>query len=120
VDELDAITAFAALAHPGRLAAFRLLVRAGPDGLPAGKVATSIGLKQNTTSVHLATLAQAGLVHGQREGRSVRFRADYATAGGLIAYLLEDCCNGRSEVSAPIARLLACMDNPEQKDRQRA
>ena len=97
-----AIEGFAALAQATRLAAFRLLVEAGPTGLPAGDVARALAVPHNTLSSHLAQLARAGLVTSRRDGRQVIFAADFDGMRGLIAYLIEDCCRGRPEASGPL------------------
>jgi arsenate reductase len=95
---------FAALGHPSRLGIFRLLARRAPGGVPAGEIASVLGMAANTASVHLATLARAGLIHGRREGKQVLYALDMARTGGLIDYLALDCCRGRPELCAPLAR----------------
>jgi DNA-binding transcriptional ArsR family regulator len=102
-----AVEALSALAHPSRLAAFRLLVRAGDDGVPAGEIAREIGALPNTLSSHLTILGHAGLIRSRREGRSIRYLADYARMRELLGFLVEDCCAGRPEICAP-AGLAAC------------
>lgn len=99
----DAIRALAALAHQGRLEVFRLLVRAGPLGMAAGDIARSRGLAPNTLSTQLAILTRAGLVTRRPQGRSVVYAADFDGMTGLIDHLVEDCCDGRPEVCAPLA-----------------
>lgn len=89
-----AIRALGALAQEHRLAAYRLLVQAGPDGLPAGSIADAIGLPSSSLSFHLAQLANAGLVTQRRQSRSIIYAADYAAMNGLMAYLMENCCGG--------------------------
>lgn len=88
------IRALGALAQEHRLAAFRLLVQAGAEGIPAGVVAERIGVPPSSMSFHLAQLANAGLVTQRRESRSIIYAADYAAMGGLMAYLTENCCGG--------------------------
>ena len=88
------IRALGALAQEHRLAAFRLLVQAGPDGLPAGALAEAVGVPGSSMSFHLAQLANAGLVTQRRQSRSIIYAADYAAMNGLMAYLMENCCNG--------------------------
>lgn len=110
MDKTQAIEALAALAQDRRLDIFRLLVSVGDAGLPAGEIATRTGCLQNTTSGNLAVLSRAGLITAAREGRSIRYRADFAAAGALIGYLLEDCCNGRAEVCAPVLEKLECLN----------
>jgi ArsR family transcriptional regulator, arsenate/arsenite/antimonite-responsive transcriptional repressor len=87
-----AIAALSALAQASRLAVFRLLVEAGPEGLPAGSIGAQLGLPPATLSFHLAQLAQAGLVRGRQDGRYVIYAADYESMNALIAYLTENCC----------------------------
>jgi DNA-binding transcriptional ArsR family regulator len=109
MDELKALVAFAALSQATRLQTFRLLVRREPDGLPAGELARLIGVPQNTMSAHLSILANAGLVHGERQSRSIIYRADLARLRDLVLFLLKDCCGGRTELCAPlIAELSPC------------
>jgi len=89
-----AVEALSALAHHHRLSAFRLLVQAGPDGLPAGTIAEAMGVPASSMSFHLAQLAHAGLVTQQRRSRSIFYTADYAAMNDLMAYLTENCCGG--------------------------
>jgi len=93
-----ALAALAALGQPTRLSIFRLLVRAEPHGLSAGAVAEAVGCPHNTLSTHVAILARAGLVQGTREGRTITYRADAAGTRALIAFLVNDCCDGRPEL----------------------
>lgn len=88
------IRALAALAQEHRLAAFRLLVQAGSEGIAAGVLAERIGVPASSMSFHLAQLANAGLVTQRRESRSIFYAADYAAMNGLMAYLTENCCGG--------------------------
>ena len=88
------IRALGALAQEHRLAVFRLLVQAGPAGLPAGALADALRVPASSMSFHLAQLANAGLVSQRRQSRSIIYAADYAAMNGLVAYLLENCCNG--------------------------
>ncbi|VXC85093.1 ArsR/SmtB family transcription factor [Sphingomonas sp. AX6] len=104
-----AIDALSALAQTTRLEAFRLLVRHEPGGLPAGDVAEALETPQNTMSAHLAILARAGLVRGERRGRSIIYRADLDGFRALNLFLLKDCCAGSPAVCAPlIAELAPC------------
>jgi ArsR family transcriptional regulator, arsenate/arsenite/antimonite-responsive transcriptional repressor len=98
----DAIGALSALAHPGRLQVFRLLVRAGPLGLAAGRIAQQTGSLPNTLSTNLNILAGAGLVRARREGRSVIYVAGYDRMSDLLAYLMEDCCAGNPSICGPL------------------
>lgn len=88
------IRALAALAQEHRLAAFRLLVEAGPQGVAAGAIAEAVDVPPSSMSFHLAQLANAGLVTQRRESRSILYTADYAAMNGLMAYLTENCCGG--------------------------
>jgi DNA-binding transcriptional ArsR family regulator len=89
-----ALTALRALGHESRLAAFRQLVQAGPDGLSVGELRDRLDLPPATLTAHLNVLRAAGLVADTREGRVIRMRADYARMDALIAYLTENCCQG--------------------------
>lgn len=102
MDEQQTLSALAALAQATRLQAFRLLVAHEPAGLAAGDIARLIGVPQNTLSAHLALLAHAGLVRGERRGRSIIYRADLAHFRGLMLFLLKDCCGGAPEICAPL------------------
>ncbi len=83
-----------ALAQMSRLAIIRLLVRAGPEGLPAGTIAEQIGITPSNLSFHMATLERAGLVVATRDGRLIRYTCRIELIEGLAAFLLEDCCRG--------------------------
>jgi ArsR family transcriptional regulator, arsenate/arsenite/antimonite-responsive transcriptional repressor len=96
------IDALAALAHDTRLKVFRLLVEAGPAGLPAGQVGEALGLPPATLSFHLAHLSRAGLVHGRQAGRFVIYSADFQNMTRLVAYLTENCCGGKGCGPAPV------------------
>lgn len=95
MESIEAIAAFAALAQDTRLAAFRHLVEAGPEGLPAGEVARALGVPHNTMSTHLAALARAGLVSARRDSRLVIYRAELSRLAAPGDFLLRDCCGGR-------------------------
>jgi DNA-binding transcriptional ArsR family regulator len=101
-----------ALAQTARLEVFRLLVKAGADGVAAGEIARALEVAPNTLSAQLSVLANAGLVGSRREGRSIIYAADYGAMSDLLLYLMEDCCEGRPEVCAPLAetarRAAAC------------
>lgn len=99
----DAVRALSALAHPGRLDVFRLLVRAGPEGVAAGEIARATGSPPSSLSANLAILTNAGLIASRREGRSIIYRAAYGQMRGLLAFLMEDCCAGNTEICAPFA-----------------
>jgi ArsR family transcriptional regulator, arsenate/arsenite/antimonite-responsive transcriptional repressor len=99
----NAVAALAALAQDNRLDIFRLLVQAGPDGLPAGRVSDALGLAPNTLTFHFDRLRLAGLVTVRREGRSMIYAARFETMNGLLAFLTENCCQGAAEACAPAA-----------------
>lgn len=98
----------AALAHPTRLDAFRLLVQNEPDGLSTGQLVEASGLTQSTFSTHLAVLAKANLVKSEKRGRQIIQRADIDTLRGLMLFLAKDCCQGRAELCEPLLAELAC------------
>ena len=103
----DALAGLSALAHEGRLDLFRRLVRAGSEGIAAGELARAVGANFTTASAQLAVLSGTRLVTSRRQGRSVIYSADYVAIAELMAFLLEDCCQGRSEVIGPLAELRA-------------
>lgn len=99
MDSNNCIEALAALAQPTRLETFRLLVKAGPEGLPAGEIARHLEIPANTLSAHLTILNHAGLVEARRAGRSIFYSAHYTTMRDLLNYLTEDCCQGHPEIT---------------------
>jgi ArsR family transcriptional regulator, arsenate/arsenite/antimonite-responsive transcriptional repressor len=90
----DVVAALAALAQDNRLDVFRLLVEAGPEGMPAGAVATALDLAPNTLTFHFDRLRTAGLVTVHREGRSMIYAAQFEVMNALIGYLTDNCCGG--------------------------
>ena len=109
MDEKDVIAALAALAQPTRLQTFRLLVRNEPKGVPAGELARLIEIPQNTMSAHLAILARAGLIAGERHSRTILYRANLDRFREMTLFLVKDCCGGRPDLCAPlIADLMPC------------
>jgi DNA-binding transcriptional ArsR family regulator len=101
MDEKRAIAALGALAQETRLALFRLLVTAGPAGLPAGAIAERLGVQPSSLSFHLAQLVHASLITQRRLSRQLIYSAEYGAMNALLAYLTENCC-GRDAVSAPV------------------
>lgn len=97
-----AVAALSALAHPGRLAVFRLLVRAGESGMASGEIARKTGHVPQTLSGNLNILGHAGLVSSRREGRSIIYTASYDRMTRLLGFLMEDCCAGKPEICAPL------------------
>jgi DNA-binding transcriptional ArsR family regulator len=109
MDNEDAVTALGALAQKTRLETFRLLVKHEPEGVPAGEVARLVGVPQNTMSTHLSILARVGLVTGDRQSRSIIYRANLERFRELSLYLIKDCCGGNAELCGPlIAELTPC------------
>lgn len=108
MDERQALASFAALAQETRLQIVRLLVEAGRDGMAAGVVAKGVGVSASNVSFHLRELERAGLVHAERQSRSIVYAANYEALSGLIAFLMRDCCRGRPEVCGPALAGLAC------------
>lgn len=108
MESSDAVSCLSALAHESRLALFRLLVEAGPDGLAAGAIARILDMRPSTLSASLTVLAHAGLAQSRREGRSIIYSADFARMNGLLAFLLQDCCRGRPEVCMPAIAAARC------------
>lgn len=86
------VTALAALAHESRLAVFRLLVEAGPGGLPAGGIGDRLGIAPTTLSFHLSQLSHAGLATSCRNGRSIIYSANFETMQDLMGFLTQNCC----------------------------
>lgn len=105
METIDAVNALSALAHDGRLKAFRLMIQVGPEGLAAGEIARATDSLPNTLSTNLGILAGAGLVASRRDGRSIIYTAAYDQMRELLAFLMEDCCGGRPEICAPLAVL---------------
>lgn len=93
----DAVEALGALAQESRLDVFRLLVKHGPSGLPAGAIGEKLDIPAPTLSFHLSQLSRAGLVKSRRESRSIIYSADYDSIQGVINFLMENCCQGTSE-----------------------
>jgi DNA-binding transcriptional ArsR family regulator len=106
MDESTAIEGLSALAQSTRLAVFRLLVQAGPDGIAAGAVAERVGVPATTLSTHLGILSRAGLIRSRRESRSIIYSADLDGIRGLLAFLVQDCCNGRPEICTPLMHIV--------------
>ena len=116
MEKSDVVAALAALAQDNRLDTYRLLVAAGPDGLPAGQVAAALGLPPNTLSFHFDRLRQAGLVTVRRAGRSMIYATRFDTMTALLGYLTDNCCGGQPELCAPVA----CAPAAKTKQRKKA
>lgn len=108
MDSLSALSSFAALSQQTRLDVFRVLVKAGGDGLLSGEMGTRLNVRQNTMSANLAVLLNSGLVRNERQGRTIRYFADFDTIRSLLAFLMEDCCGARPEICQPVIDEIAC------------
>ena len=104
MEKADAVTALAALAQDNRLDVFRVLVQAGPEGMPAGEIADALGIAPNTLTFHFDRLRMAGLVTVRREGRSMIYAARFDTMNGLLGYLTENCCQSGADQGARVRR----------------
>ena len=116
-----ALAALAALGQPTRLEIFRLLMRAEPDGMPAGAIANTIDCPHNTLSSHLSILARSALVRGTRDGRSIIYRANVEGIRALVAFLITDCCDGHPEVCnlSDLLRETGCCTAAPKRNRRR-
>jgi DNA-binding transcriptional ArsR family regulator len=92
----DVVASLGALAHERRLAIYRLLIRRGPEGMPAGAIGEKVGLGPSSLTFHLQALQRAGLVTQVREGRQLIYGADFEAMNGLVAYLSSECCTSAS------------------------
>ena len=109
MENSDAVLKLSALAHPQRLAVFRLLVRLGPGGVPAGQIAHDTGMSATGASFHLKELDRAGLIHAVRKGRFIHYALHVEGMRRLLAFLTEDCCQGRPELcGSAFASAQAC------------
>jgi len=108
MDKSKALSALSALGQDTRLEVFRLLVRAGREGVSAGQVATQLGAVQNTMSSHLKVLTHAGLIRAERDGRTIRYVADMTGFRDLLSFLMEDCCNGSPDLCRPVIEAITC------------
>jgi ArsR family transcriptional regulator, arsenate/arsenite/antimonite-responsive transcriptional repressor len=115
MDITNALAGLAALAHEGRLSVFRLLVKAGPDGLAAGEIARKLDTQPNTMSAQLLVLSNAGLILARREGRSIIYAADFERMSALLQFLTKDCCGGRPEICAPLAATVNACCPPKKR-----
>jgi DNA-binding transcriptional ArsR family regulator len=99
-----AVSAFAALANETRLAIYRLLVQAGPEGRPAGEIAHALATPASSLSFHLAHLTRAHLITQRRESRSLLYSANFTTMNGLVGFITENCCGGGACAPAASSR----------------
>jgi ArsR family transcriptional regulator len=101
MEKTGAVVALAALAQDSRLDVFRLLVEAGPEGMPAGEIASALKLAPNTLTFHFDRLRVAGLITVRKDGRSMIYAARFETMNALLGYLTENCCKGHRNRTAP-------------------
>ncbi|MFM0329467.1 ArsR/SmtB family transcription factor [Paraburkholderia strydomiana] len=104
------VRALSALAHESRLAIFRALVVAGPDGMPAGEIAQQLGLSPSSLSFHLKDLSHAELVRARQDGRFIFYSANFDSMNGLIGFLTENCCAGAACAASETEQ--CCGDKP--------
>jgi DNA-binding transcriptional ArsR family regulator len=102
MERSQAVAALAGLAQESRLDVFRLLVQAGPEGMPAGQVAAALGLAPNTLTFHFDRLRAAGLITVRRQSRSMIYAARFEAMNALLVYLTENCCGGASTCAPPV------------------
>lgn len=110
MNDVVAVDALAALAHPDRVAAFRMLVKAGPDGIPSGEVAARLSIPPTRMSFHLAALERSGLIASRRDGRKILYAARYQQMRDLLGFLTEDCCAGRPEICGDFTQFVSICD----------
>jgi ArsR family transcriptional regulator, arsenate/arsenite/antimonite-responsive transcriptional repressor len=108
MDQRQALVAFGALSQETRLRIIRMLVVAGPHGKAAGAIAEEAEVSPSNVSFHLKELERSGLITPQRESRSIIYTANYEALGGLVRFLMDDCCSGHPEICAPAAKMAAC------------
>lgn len=113
METLVAIQALHSLAQETRLKAFRMLVGAGPDGLTAGELAAGLGVPAPTLSFHLNHLRRAGLIDCRRAGRSLWYSVSFGQVRALLAFLMEDCCQGRPEACGQVSSPACCTTEKE-------
>lgn len=115
MEMLTAAECLAALGHETRLAVFRLLVEAGPEGLNAGAISESLGLAPNTLSFHLSHLSRVRLIQGKQAGRFIFYVADYGVMDDLLAFLTHNCCQGNGPDCLPQASMSDTIAKRRQK-----
>ena len=101
-----AVRRLSAIAHEARLEVFRLLVKAGPEGMAAGDIARKTDVAANTLSAQLLILSNAGMVRAKREGRSIIYAVNFEEMRDLLVFLTKDCCGGRAEMCAPLVDIV--------------
>lgn len=111
----EVIEALGALAHEHRLKVYRLLVERGPEGLPAGAIASGVGLLPSSLTFHLQALNRAGLILRRREGRHLFYSVDFEAMNALVGYLTDNCCAGSGEACS-----IACKPSADPKRTKRS
>ncbi|MFN0263090.1 ArsR/SmtB family transcription factor [Tepidamorphus sp. 3E244] len=96
--DTEAVSALSALAHEDRLRAFRLLVKAGPDGMASGEIAEALDIAPTRMSFHLAGLERADLLSTRRDGRRIIYTVSFDHMRAVLEFLTQDCCNGQPEI----------------------
>jgi DNA-binding transcriptional ArsR family regulator len=119
METATAIRRLSALSQEARLGVFRLLVKAGPDGVAAGDISRKLEIAPNTLSAQLAILSNAGLIRARRDGRSISYSVDFDAMSGLLLFLTEDCCGGKPEICAPLAKAVATCCPPQKRTSHR-
>jgi len=112
MEQKAAIDALGALAQDTRLTVFRLLVRKGPNGLSAGEIAEELGVAASTLSHHLGNLERAGLLRSWRVQRQIFYATDYEGTRRLLAFLMEDCCQGHPDICGELSAPGTCAPAP--------
>ena len=108
MDFNQSLIALSALGQETRLEVFRLLIRAGLQGMQAGEISYALNVRQNTMSANLSVLMRAGLIRNAREGRTIRYYADLNGTRGLLAFLMEDCCGGNADLCKSVLDEIVC------------
>jgi ArsR family transcriptional regulator len=103
MESMEIVRALSALAQESRLAVYRLLVQAGPEGVAASEIADRLDIPGNTLSFHLKALSHAGLVQSRHKGRFIYYSANYEQMNAVLGFLSDNCCGGRSCSPAPRA-----------------
>ncbi|AAU92356.1 ArsR/SmtB family transcription factor [Methylococcus capsulatus] len=113
MESKSVVIALAALAQESRLAVFRLLIQAGPEGFSAGRIAEALGIAPSSLSFHLKELVHAGLVRSRQESRYVIYSANFEVMNELIGFLTENCCRGAPCTTSPPIRCATDQETPE-------
>jgi DNA-binding transcriptional ArsR family regulator len=114
----EAVAALSALAQETRLAAYRLLVEAGPEGLAAGQIAEALAVAPPALSFHLKELSHANLVSSRQEGRFIYYAADFEQMAALMTFLTHNCCRGMPQECLTVMETAlseCCVPKPKRK-----